>query len=65
LRAQTTAHLAAHDNSGALLMSLRRNHYKHSRWPYLSQTAAFLILCHHKTRAYQPAFAVVLPLIDG
>jgi hypothetical protein len=32
-------------------MSLGGNQYKHSRRSYLSQTAAFLILCHHKIRA--------------
>ena len=31
----------------------------------LSQTAAFLILCHHKSAPYQPVFAVVVPFIDG
>ena len=31
----------------------------------LSQTGAFLILCHHKSAPYQPVFAVVVPFIDG
>ena len=48
MRAEATAHLAAHDSRGALLMSLGGNHYKHSRRSWLSQTAVFLILCQHK-----------------
>ena len=54
MRAEATAHLAAHDSRGALLMSLGGNHYKHSRRSWLAQTAVFLILCHHKIRAYSP-----------